>query len=157
LLQVDRSKRIGPAVTSRAAVRELARRHARQPCWSRWSQPGNGDDVAHKGKLAGASANPAGAFCCLALGPVAPPYLKGGLSLRKSSQDKSAHQHPQARLVPLLDVSEAAQLLGIKPWTLRQWLSQRRISFIKVGRLTKLRHEGIAAFIEKNRQEARPF
>jgi excisionase family DNA binding protein len=77
--------------------------------------------------------------------------------LRKSSQDQPAHPHQQASMVPLLDVSEAAALLGIKAWTLRQWLSQRRITFIKVGRLTKLRHADIEAFIELNRQEARTF
>ena len=77
--------------------------------------------------------------------------------MRKSSQDKPAHHHQQASMVPLLDVSDAAKLLGIKTWTLRQWLSQRRITFIKVGRLTKLRLEDIEAFIERNRQEARMF
>jgi excisionase family DNA binding protein len=58
---------------------------------------------------------------------------------------------------PLLSVPEAAALLGIKVWTLRQWLSQRRIAFIKIGRLTKLTLEDITVFIERNRQEARAF
>lgn len=58
---------------------------------------------------------------------------------------------------PLLSVPEAAALLGIKVWTLRQWLSQRRIAFVKIGRLTKLRPEDITVFIECNRQEARAF
>jgi excisionase family DNA binding protein len=58
---------------------------------------------------------------------------------------------------PLLSVSEAAALLGIKVWTLRQWLSQRKIAYVKVGRLTKLRPEDITAFIERNRREAVSF
>jgi excisionase family DNA binding protein len=78
-------------------------------------------------------------------------------SLRKSSQDKSAHRHEQFCMLPLLDVPEAAALLGLKPWTLRQWISQRRIAFIKVGRLVKFRYADIEAFIERNRQEARAF
>jgi excisionase family DNA binding protein len=60
-------------------------------------------------------------------------------------------------LRPLLSVPEAAALLGIKTWTLRQWLSQRRIAFIKIGRLTKLRPEDITAFIQRNRCEAISF
>jgi excisionase family DNA binding protein len=55
---------------------------------------------------------------------------------------------------PLLSVPEAAQLLGIKTWTMRQRLSQRRIVYVKVGRLTKLRREDITAFVERNRREA---
>ena len=39
---------------------------------------------------------------------------------------------------------------------MRQWLSQRRIAFIKVGRLTKLRVEDITAFIASNRKEVVP-
>jgi excisionase family DNA binding protein len=58
---------------------------------------------------------------------------------------------------PLLSVPEAAALLGIKIWTMRAWLSQRRIAFVKVGRLTKLRQEDVAAFIERHRQEALSF
>jgi excisionase family DNA binding protein len=54
----------------------------------------------------------------------------------------------------LLSVPEPAELLGLKTWTFRQWLSQRRIAFVKVGRLTKLTQEHITAFIECNRTEA---
>ena len=74
--------------------------------------------------------------------------------MRKSSQDKPTHRQ---ELRPLLDVQEAATLLGVAVWTIRQWLSQRKIAFVKVGQLTKLRLEDIAAFIEKNRQESSIF
>jgi excisionase family DNA binding protein len=67
---------------------------------------------------------------------------------------KQANSQEQSSLSPLLSVPEAATLLGIKTWTLRQWLSQRRIAFVKIGRLTKLRQEDIASFIERNRREA---
>jgi excisionase family DNA binding protein len=77
--------------------------------------------------------------------------------MRKSSVDKPAHRHEQGSLVPLLDVTEAAALLGIKPWTLRQWTCQRRITFIKVGRLVKFRQVDIEGFIEQNRCEAVSF
>ena len=68
---------------------------------------------------------------------------------------KQANSHEAGSLSPLLSVPEAAKLLGIKEWTLRQWLSQRRIGFVKIGRLTKLQQEDIAAFIECNRHVAR--
>jgi excisionase family DNA binding protein len=60
-------------------------------------------------------------------------------------------------LQPLLSVPEAAALLGIKVWTMRAWLSQRRIAFVKIGRLTKICPEDITAFIERNRREAVSF
>ena len=58
---------------------------------------------------------------------------------------------------PLLSVPEAAKILGVSIWTLRQWLSQRRITMIKVGRLTKLAMTDIVEFIERNRKEAVRF
>jgi excisionase family DNA binding protein len=58
---------------------------------------------------------------------------------------------------PLLSVPEAARILGVSIWTLRQWLSQRRIAMIKVGRLTKLTMKDILEFIERNRKEAISF
>jgi excisionase family DNA binding protein len=58
---------------------------------------------------------------------------------------------------PLLSVPEAAKILGVSIWTLRQWLSQRRIAMIKVGRLTKLTMGDIFEFIERNRKDAVSF
>lgn len=39
----------------------------------------------------------------------------------------------------LLSVEEAADYLGISTGTLRNWLSMRRIEYVKVGRLTRIR------------------
>ena len=58
---------------------------------------------------------------------------------------------------PLLSVPEGARILGVSVPTLRQWLSQRRIAIIKVGRLTKLTMKDILEFIERNRKEAVRF
>jgi excisionase family DNA binding protein len=74
-----------------------------------------------------------------------------------SSADKSKNSSKRGSLAPLLNVPEAAALLGMKTWTMRQWLSQRRVTFIKVGRLTKLRLEDIEEFIEQNRCESVSF
>jgi excisionase family DNA binding protein len=58
---------------------------------------------------------------------------------------------------PLLSVPEAAKILDVSVQTLRQWLSQRRLAIIKVGRLTKLTMGDIVEFIERNPQEAIRF
>jgi excisionase family DNA binding protein len=55
---------------------------------------------------------------------------------------------------PLLSIVQAAEILAISSWTLRQWLGQRRLAFVKVGRLTKIKIEDLEAFIERHRQEA---
>src|SRR5262245_31965047 len=80
--------------------------------------------------------------------------------MKHQSQQSPQQGHGQGNplsMQPLLSVPQTAELLGIKVWTLQQWLSQRRIAFVKVGRLTKLRPEDIAAFIERNRREAVSF
>jgi excisionase family DNA binding protein len=63
---------------------------------------------------------------------------------------KAVHSPHQHTLELLLNVPEAAKVLGVSPWTLRQWLSQRQLPFIKIGRLTKLRPSDLQSFIEAN-------
>jgi excisionase family DNA binding protein len=58
---------------------------------------------------------------------------------------------------PLVSIPVGAKILDLSVWTLRQWLSQRRLAFVKVGRLTKLRLEDIQAFIDRHRREAISF
>ena len=58
---------------------------------------------------------------------------------------------------PLVSIPVGAKILDVSVWTLRQWLSQRRLAFVKVGRLTKLRLEDIQAFSDSHRQEAIRF
>jgi len=55
---------------------------------------------------------------------------------------------------PLLSPLEAARLLDISINTMRQWLSQRRLPFLKVGRLTKLRPSDVEKFLSEHRVEA---
>jgi excisionase family DNA binding protein len=64
-------------------------------------------------------------------------------------------QHSCHALLSLLSVPEAAKILGVSEWTLRQWLSQRRLPFVKVGRLTKLRLQDLERFIEAHVEPAR--
>ena len=51
---------------------------------------------------------------------------------------------------PLLSVDEAATYLKIAAWTLRHWVSQRKIPFVRLGRLVRFRQADLDAFISKN-------
>lgn len=53
-----------------------------------------------------------------------------------------------ARLLTIEEVSR--KLGGVKPWTIRSWVSQRRIPYTKVGRLTRFPEEYIDAWIRSN-------
>jgi excisionase family DNA binding protein len=50
------------------------------------------------------------------------------------------------RLLTLDEV--CAKLGGVKPWTIRCWVSQRRIPYTKVGRLTRFPEQRINEWIE---------
>ena len=51
---------------------------------------------------------------------------------------------------PLLSVQQAAVYLGVRPGTLRNWLSARRIAYVKVGRLTRLSADTLNQFIAEH-------
>ena len=47
----------------------------------------------------------------------------------------------------LYSIDEAAYHLGIAAGTLRNWISMRRIDYVKVGRLTKISQTAIDSYI----------
>jgi excisionase family DNA binding protein len=47
----------------------------------------------------------------------------------------------------LLTIAEASAILRLKPSTLRAWVLRRRISYVKVGRLVRLRRADVEALI----------
>ena len=55
----------------------------------------------------------------------------------------------------LLTVKQAADYLGISVYTMRNWLSQRRLTFLKVGRCTRLEQTDLEEFAQKNKVKAR--
>jgi excisionase family DNA binding protein len=55
----------------------------------------------------------------------------------------------------LLTVPEAAALLRLKPSTIRAWVCQRRIPFVKVGRLVRIRRSDAEAYITSRIVEAK--
>jgi len=48
----------------------------------------------------------------------------------------------------LLTVPEAAALLRLKPSTIRAWVCQRKIPFVKLGRLVRIKRSDAEALIE---------
>lgn len=48
----------------------------------------------------------------------------------------------------LLDVREAAAALGISRHTVRSWVFQRRIPFVRIGGAIRFRHEDLRQFID---------
>jgi excisionase family DNA binding protein len=56
----------------------------------------------------------------------------------------------------MLSAGDAAKVLGILVWTVRQWSSMRKLPFYKVGRLTKYKVSELEAFLEQGKVEAYP-
>lgn len=50
----------------------------------------------------------------------------------------------------LLDIWQAADILGIKKGTLHNWCSRGRIEYIRVGRLLKFSRAGLRRFMARN-------
>lgn len=54
------------------------------------------------------------------------------------------------RLEKLLDYNEASQILGLKPATLRTWVSAKKIPYIKLGGAVRFLPEQLRDFIKKS-------
>jgi excisionase family DNA binding protein len=54
----------------------------------------------------------------------------------------------------LITIKEASEYLGISVNTLYSWVSQKKIDYVKIGRLTKFDLRVIDNFIENNSVEA---
>jgi excisionase family DNA binding protein len=54
----------------------------------------------------------------------------------------------------LMNTERLAELLGVKPQTLRMWTSQKRISFTKIGSLVRFTPEQVQELVNRGRVEA---
>lgn len=54
----------------------------------------------------------------------------------------------------LLTAKAAAILLGLSEHTIRQWIWQRRLPVVRLGRAVRLRREYLEQLIARNREEA---
>jgi len=57
----------------------------------------------------------------------------------------------------LLDTKQAAQFLGISRNTLYEWIIQKKVPYVKVGRLVKFRSEDLQKWLERRLQEEENF
>lgn len=57
-------------------------------------------------------------------------------------------------LQPLLTVDDAAKVLGVHPVTVRKWIAERAIPFVRLGRAVRFRPCDLAKYIEKHLQRA---
>lgn len=57
----------------------------------------------------------------------------------------------------LMSVEQAAQALGLRPSTIREWVALRKIAHVKIGRLLKIQRSEIARVINDNLVPARPL
>ncbi len=55
----------------------------------------------------------------------------------------------------LLTVEDAAQVLGISPWTVRRYISVKRIRPVRIGRRVLLEQREVRRIIEEGRREPR--
>ncbi len=55
----------------------------------------------------------------------------------------------------LLNVKTAGEKLGVSPHTIRAWVFQRKLPYVRLGRRIGLRPEDLDSFIKKNLVEAR--
>jgi excisionase family DNA binding protein len=60
------------------------------------------------------------------------------------------------RTDPLYDDAGAAAFLGIQSGTLRNWLTAKRIGYVKVGRLTKIPKSELDAYLSARFVPATP-
>jgi excisionase family DNA binding protein len=55
----------------------------------------------------------------------------------------------------LLNVNEAAEILNLKPATIRAWLLRRKLPRVNCGRAVRIPNEAVQAFIQRNTVPAR--
>ena len=50
----------------------------------------------------------------------------------------------------LMTVDEAAAYLRLAPWTLRHWVCQKRIPYVRLGRSVRFRRKDMERFVTQN-------
>jgi excisionase family DNA binding protein len=72
-----------------------------------------------------------------------------------ASQDTMQPSFTLDPIEPLLGVKEAAYLLGISVKTLRDWIQERKIDYVKAGTRVMIRPDTIRDFVSKNTHRAK--
>jgi len=54
----------------------------------------------------------------------------------------------------LLTVNEAAQRVNLSPWTIRLWVSQKKIGVVRLGRALRIPESALVELIQKGFRSA---
>lgn len=57
----------------------------------------------------------------------------------------------QNNLFKMVNVTGVASILGVKVWTIRQWVSMRKIPFYRVGRLVRFKVSELERWVDANK------
>ena len=71
--------------------------------------------------------------------------------------DMNEMDRPQASANRLLDIAEVSVRLGVSVNTLYSWVNQRKIPYVKIGRLLRFDQETIDAWIEERKVKPAEF
>jgi excisionase family DNA binding protein len=63
-------------------------------------------------------------------------------------------QNSQRRAILQLTIQEAADYLGVRPSTIRQWVWRRRIDVVRIGRCVRIPQEACDRIIERGTMPA---
>ncbi len=55
----------------------------------------------------------------------------------------------------LLNTNETARILGISKFTVRAWVYQRKLPFVRLGRRILFSKEALESFVKRNEVEAK--
>lgn len=58
-------------------------------------------------------------------------------------------QNTQSRAILRLTIQEAANYLGVRPSTIRQWVWRRQIDVVRIGRCVRIPQEACDRIIER--------
>ena len=57
-------------------------------------------------------------------------------------------------VTPIYTIEETAEILKIKPRTVRDWIAKKKLKSFKIGDLVRVHEEDLQAFIDRARQES---
>lgn len=68
----------------------------------------------------------------------------------EQTNNSEVNNNQIAGLPRLLTYQEAAEVLAVKPQTLRQWVSKKRIPFVKIGAAVRFTPDQLESFIRSS-------
>ena len=70
--------------------------------------------------------------------------------MSEQTMSSGAGRHQVVGIQRLLTYREAAEILAVKPQTLRQWVSSNRIPYVKIGKAVRFHQTQLEDFISSS-------